>query len=76
LTAVIETVAAGFVPAITSYCGNKRRMPGRADKFTQCAQAWLRAGHHKSPIGAPLSSPCWPAHLSCVPVCRKVLGLA
>jgi len=40
-------------------------MPASADKFTQSAQAWLRAGHDKPPIGAALLSPRAPAHLPC-----------
>jgi hypothetical protein len=31
----------------TSLCATEKKtwMPGSADKFTQSAQAWLRAGH-------------------------------
>jgi hypothetical protein len=37
---------AGLVPAIHVFAAARKTwMPGSADKFTQSAQAWLRAGH-------------------------------
>jgi len=42
-----------YVPAICdSVAVRKTWMPGSADKFTQSAQAWLRAGHDDREIGA------------------------
>jgi hypothetical protein len=39
-------VLAGIDPAIRVFCQtSKTWMPGTAGKFTQPAQAWLRAGH-------------------------------